>query len=100
MLLTHYHLDHLMGLPSFPPLYRKKWTIEIVAPIREGVPASQAVRRILDKPFWRSNWINCTRGFISRTCLNRLPWRLFAIPALRSAGAPCITPGRLHGLSH
>jgi len=52
MLLTHYHLDHLMGLPSFPPLYRKKWTIEIVAPIREGVPASQAVRRILDKPFW------------------------------------------------
>ncbi|MCX6995848.1 MAG: MBL fold metallo-hydrolase [Kiritimatiellaeota bacterium] len=52
LLMTHYHLDHLMGLPSFGPLYNKLWAVEFAAPLREGVAAEDAVRRVLAKPFW------------------------------------------------
>ncbi len=30
LLLTHYHLDHLMGLPTFDPLYQRGRPIKIV----------------------------------------------------------------------
>jgi phosphoribosyl 1,2-cyclic phosphodiesterase len=52
MLFTHYHLDHLIGLPPFAPLYDPEWHVVIAAPPREGVTAEQAIRRLTDKPFW------------------------------------------------
>ena len=52
LLMTHYHLDHLMGLPSFGPLYNKLWSVEFAAPLREGIAAEEALRRMLAKPFW------------------------------------------------
>jgi phosphoribosyl 1,2-cyclic phosphodiesterase len=52
MLFTHYHLDHLIGLPPFAPLYDPAWHVVIAAPRREGVTAAQAVRRLMGKPFW------------------------------------------------
>ena len=52
LLMTHYHLDHIMGLPSLSLIYNKNWTVDIAAPIRDGVSVEQAVKRILDKPFW------------------------------------------------
>jgi phosphoribosyl 1,2-cyclic phosphodiesterase len=52
MLFTHYHLDHLIGLPPFGPLYDPAWHVIIAAPPREGVTAEQAIRRLTDKPFW------------------------------------------------
>jgi phosphoribosyl 1,2-cyclic phosphodiesterase len=52
MLFTHYHLDHLIGLPPFAPLYNPHWSIVFAAPPCEGVTAEQAIRRLTDKPFW------------------------------------------------
>jgi len=52
MLFTHYHLDHLIGLPFFSPLYDPNVHILFGAPAREGVTAEQALRRLMDKPFW------------------------------------------------
>ena len=52
LLMTHYHLDHIMGLPSFDLLYDKAWTVEIAAPRREALEPAEVVRRILSKPFW------------------------------------------------
>ena len=52
MLFTHYHLDHLMGLPNFAPLYDPARSFLIAAPPCDGVTAEQAVRRIVAPPFW------------------------------------------------
>jgi len=52
MLFTHYHLDHLIGLPPFPPLYNPEWGIVFAAPVREGVTVEAALKRLTDKPFW------------------------------------------------
>ncbi len=52
LLMTHYHLDHIMGLPSFALFYNKAWTVEIAAPRREAFEPDEVVRRILAKPFW------------------------------------------------
>lgn len=52
LLMTHYHLDHLMGLPSFALLYNKAWTVQFAAPRREAFEPDEVVRRVLAKPFW------------------------------------------------
>ncbi|TAN37354.1 MAG: MBL fold metallo-hydrolase [Verrucomicrobia bacterium] len=52
LLMTHYHLDHLMGLPACGLLYDKAWNIEFAAPRREALKPGEVVRRILAKPFW------------------------------------------------
>ncbi len=52
LLFTHYHLDHVMGLPSFAPLYNPAWSVVIASPPRGGITAEQAVRRLTEAPFW------------------------------------------------
>ena len=52
MLFTHYHLDHLIGLPPFAPLYNPDWHVIFAAPPCGGVTAEQAIARLMDKPFW------------------------------------------------
>jgi len=66
MLFTHYHLDHVMGLPAFPPLYDEGWDIELAAPVREGRSVSEVLRKLIAPPFWPVPWqglaarIRCT----------------------------------------
>lgn len=52
LLMTHYHLDHVTGLPSLGLIYRPEWTIEIAAPAHDDVVVSETMSRIMDKPFW------------------------------------------------
>jgi phosphoribosyl 1,2-cyclic phosphodiesterase len=52
MLFTHYHLDHLIGLPAFAPLFDPAWQITFASPRREGVSAEDALTRLMEKPFW------------------------------------------------
>ena len=52
ILFTHYHLDHLIGLPSFALLYSPHERVRFAAPLREGITAEAAIRRLMDKPFW------------------------------------------------
>ena len=50
--LTHYHLDHLIGLPAFSPLYDSTWTLKINGPRLEGFSVGEVMHRILARPFW------------------------------------------------
>ena len=52
MLFTHFHIDHLIGLPAFAPLYDPAWHVLLAAPPCEGVTAEQAIGRLTGKPFW------------------------------------------------
>ncbi len=52
LLLTHYHLDHVMGLPALSLLYKEHWTIEIASPSRQDFRVDEIMPRIFNKPFW------------------------------------------------
>ena len=49
ILLTHYHWDHLQGLPFFGPLFRPGWAPTIWAPALSG---KASVETIFDSPFF------------------------------------------------
>ena len=52
LLLTHYHLDHVMGLPHLAALYDPQDRIAIASPRRAGRSVEQVITRILANPFW------------------------------------------------
>jgi phosphoribosyl 1,2-cyclic phosphodiesterase len=52
MLITHYHLDHIVGLPSLGLIYRPEWTIEMAAPAHGSLRIDEIMPRIIAKPFW------------------------------------------------
>ncbi len=51
ILLTHYHWDHIQGLPFFSPFYRRGWQPEIFAPII-GSADRAFVETIFKNPFF------------------------------------------------
>jgi phosphoribosyl 1,2-cyclic phosphodiesterase len=52
ILLTHYHIDHLFGLMSFEPLFRRGASVTIHAPRLEEADPELALRRIFARPFY------------------------------------------------
>jgi phosphoribosyl 1,2-cyclic phosphodiesterase len=52
LLLTHYHLDHVMGLPQLAAFYDPADRITIASPRRAGRSVEQVITRILANPFW------------------------------------------------
>src|SRR5262245_32608303 len=50
LLLTHYHWDHIQGLPFFGPLFRPENRVTLWAPKLEGVGSD--VRRLFETPFF------------------------------------------------
>lgn len=52
LLLTHYHLDHVLGLPALGPLYDRRWTITMAAPDRGPHTVRKVMPRLLHAPFW------------------------------------------------
>jgi phosphoribosyl 1,2-cyclic phosphodiesterase len=52
LLMTHYHLDHLIGLPAFAPLYRDGTRFAIAAPRRQGRTPQTVISRIFSAPLW------------------------------------------------
>jgi phosphoribosyl 1,2-cyclic phosphodiesterase len=51
ILLSHYHWDHIQGIPFFAPLHRPGWSPEIWGPALDGVPAGW-LETILNRPFF------------------------------------------------
>lgn len=51
MLLTHYHLDHLVGLPQFSLLYNPEAIVEIAAP-HGSHDVMSVLNRLIAEPFW------------------------------------------------
>ncbi len=52
LLMTHYHLDHVVGLPSLGLIYDPGWTLEIAAPAHDEYVVEETMSRVMDKPFW------------------------------------------------
>ena len=52
ILMTHYHLDHVMGLPSFGPIYEPGRKIVIASPVRGGRDPREVLEKIFSNPFW------------------------------------------------
>ncbi|MFC1497062.1 MBL fold metallo-hydrolase [Verrucomicrobiota bacterium] len=52
MLFTHFHMDHLIGLPSFAPLYNKKANIQIMADPERDDDWKKTLKTIVGKPYW------------------------------------------------
>lgn len=52
ILLTHYHVDHLIGLMSYAPLFREEAAVTVHAPILDGRMPADALGAFFDKPFF------------------------------------------------
>lgn len=52
MLMTHYHLDHVTGLPSLGLLYDPAWSLTIAAPAHDDIQVEATMSRVMHKPFW------------------------------------------------
>ena len=52
MLLTHPHLDHLMGLPMCQYLFRKGAMLHMYAAVRSGMDAEAQVDALVAPPLW------------------------------------------------
>lgn len=52
MLLTHYHIDHLLGLPLCPFVLRPGKRLDIYGAPRYGMDAHTALSRLLSRPLW------------------------------------------------
>jgi phosphoribosyl 1,2-cyclic phosphodiesterase len=51
ILLTHFHWDHLLGLPFFSPLFQLGWSPTVFAPALKGVDVAW-VETIFQSPFF------------------------------------------------
>ena len=52
ILLTHMHLDHLVGLPFFSALGERGRLIDIYSDKHEGLLPEEAIDRLIAPPFW------------------------------------------------
>ena len=52
VIFTHLHLDHLIGLPSFGPLYSRNATVTFMADPRREENWKNALRAFVHKPYW------------------------------------------------
>jgi len=52
ILITHAHLDHLLGLPLFPPLFEPGREIRIVGRRRGGLTTERQLARFVSGPLW------------------------------------------------
>lgn len=52
LLLTHYHLDHIIGWPSFPLVYRQGVTLRVASSNGGGEEAGRILSRLMSQPFW------------------------------------------------
>ena len=52
ILFTHFHLDHVSGLPLFKPLYRRDASITLMADPHREENWSAALQTLIAPPFW------------------------------------------------
>ena len=52
VLFTHFHLDHLAGLPMLPQLYRKQCRIHFRSPRHGGFEVEQVLSQLMAQPYW------------------------------------------------
>ena len=52
LLMSHYHLDHVVGLPSLGIIYEPEWSIHIAAPAHDEYVVEATMSRVMQRPYW------------------------------------------------
>ena len=52
LFLSHYHFDHLIGLPFFQPLFSKAFDVKIYLPAFERVKGFEALQKLISPPLF------------------------------------------------
>jgi phosphoribosyl 1,2-cyclic phosphodiesterase len=52
LLFTHFHMDHVVGLPCFAPIYRPEIDLTIMADPRRRDPWRDTLATFMGAPFW------------------------------------------------
>ena len=52
ILISHPHLDHLMGLPFFRPLYQSDKKVNIYGKKRKGLTTKEQIGHLMTPPLW------------------------------------------------
>ena len=52
LLLSHYHTDHVLGFPHFPPLFRPGWDLHVAGVPRAGRSPLEALVEVHHAPFF------------------------------------------------
>lgn len=73
ILLTHMHLDHLIGLPFFVALTQTDRQIDIYAHERAGLLPKEAIDRLIANPFWPCK----IEDYPAQISFNLLPKKFF-----------------------
>ena len=92
MLMTHYHLDHVVGLPSLGLIYRPEWTLEVAAPAQDDVVVEATMSRVMDKPFWPLQ-VEDLKSRIRFTALDQAPEAPLLYGGLEIRWCPLCHPG-------
>lgn len=87
LLFTHIHLDHILGLLSFKPWFRKDTHVTFMADPAQVRDCARSIRTIINPPFWP-------------VTINQLSARLSFrdLPRLRRDGRERPAPFRLYGV--
>jgi phosphoribosyl 1,2-cyclic phosphodiesterase len=83
--LTHYHWDHIQGLPLFAPLYDPATRIDIWAPALEGRDPRDALCNVIRRPWWPVDLADVPSQLTIRTVVQPV-----------QVGPVLVTPAELH----
>jgi ribonuclease BN (tRNA processing enzyme) len=56
LFLTHYHWDHIQGLPFFAPAYDRTFQLHIVAPGKNPGEVESVIRRVMGPVYFPLGW--------------------------------------------
>jgi len=74
VLFTHYHLDHLLGLPNLGPLWQPDRRVILAAPLLDGRSVATVVPQLVSPPFWPLSLRNARARVEFQTLPADLEW--------------------------
>jgi phosphoribosyl 1,2-cyclic phosphodiesterase len=89
ILLTHLHMDHIIGLGFFKPLFRSDVEIHLWGPSSTTLPLRERLTRYLSPPLFPVR----LRELASRPVLHDVPLGTFELPGLAVRAALVCHPG-------